>query len=73
MGKYEGSRLVGGDPARGIPTLLDPVQAEEHHEPGPLTPFEPGPPLPAGTTPPPHLFLHVFGKGQGLEDRNLLK
>ena len=45
-----------GDPARGIPTLLDPVQAEEHHEPGPLPPFEPGP------TPP---ILYLFGKGKG--------
>ena len=25
----------GGYPARGIPTLLDPLQAEEHHELGP--------------------------------------
>ena len=24
----------GGYPARGIPTLLDPLQAKEHHEPG---------------------------------------
>ena len=52
-----------GDPARGIPTLLDPVQAEEHHEPGPLPPFEPGPPFRPGP-PPPHL-LHLFGKGEG--------
>ena len=37
LGKYEGSRLVWI-------TLLDPLQAEEHHEPGPLPglpPFEP--------------------------------
>ena len=45
-----------GDPARDIPTLLDPVQAEEHHEPGPLPPFRPGP------------LLHLFGKGPGGKD-----
>ena len=51
-----------GDPARGIPTLLDPVQAEEHHEPGSLPPFEPGTPPPSRPGPQP---LHLFGKGQG--------
>ena len=49
-----------GEPGRGIPTLLDTVWAEEYHEPGPLPPFEPGPPLPAGTP-----LLHLFGKGKG--------
>ena len=56
-----------GDPARG-PTLLDPAQAEEHHEPGPLPPFEPGPPLLAGTPPPPApLWEGARGKGSRLE------
>ena len=36
-----------GDPARGIPTLLDPVQAAEHHHMSRApTPFEPSPPAP---------------------------
>ena len=47
-----------GDPARGIPTLLDPV----YHEPGPPRPLRAGTPLPAGTPPP---LLHLFGKGRG--------
>ena len=59
-----------GDPSRGIPTLLlDPVQAEEHHEPGPLPPLGAGtpPPLPAGTPPPlpAPLWEGARGKGQG--------
>ena len=34
-------------PALGIPMLLDPSQGEEHHEHGPLPPFEPGPSPPS--------------------------
>ena len=41
-----------GDPACGIPTLLDPMQAEEYREPGPLPRFEPGPPFRSGPPPP---------------------
>ena len=55
--------LGGGGPVCGIPTLLDPVQAEEHHEPGPLPPFKLGP-FPAGT-PPPSCTSLGRGKGQG--------
>ena len=46
--------------ARG-PGLVGPAQAEEHHEPGPLTPFEPEPSFRPGSPP----LLHLFGKGQG--------
>ena len=55
-------------PAHGIPTPLDPLQVEEHHEPGPLPPFEPAPPLPAGTPSPPAPLLGR-GKGQGVPAR----
>ena len=58
-GKMRGVPARWGHPARGIPTLLDPVQAEEHHETGPASsrdpPFRPGPPS----------LLHLFGKRQG--------
>ena len=59
---WENARGPGllGDPGRGIPTLLDPVQGGRAGTPTPLragTPFRPGPP------PTPH--LHLFGKGQG--------
>ena len=50
-----------GHSARGIPTLLDLLQAEEHHELGPL-------PLLAGTSPPPAPFWEK-GKGQGVPAR----
>ena len=55
------------DLARGIPTLLDPVQAEDRHEPGPLPLFEPGAPpfRPEPCTPPPPPPAHLSGKGQG--------
>ena len=59
-----------GDPARGIRTLLDPVQAEEHHEPGPHTPLRAGTPLPAMENPPPPpapLWEGAGGKGSLLE------
>ena len=46
-GKMRGVPARWGDPARGIPTLLDPVQAEEHNEPPPR-PFEPRPPFQPG-------------------------
>ena len=56
-----------GDPAHGVPTLLDPIQAEEHHDPGSLPPpFEPGPPLLAGTPRPAPLSK---GEGQGVPAR----
>ena len=55
VGERRGVPTRWGDSAHGMPTLLDPVQAEEHHEPGPLAPFEPGsPPL-----------LHLFRKRLG--------
>ena len=44
FGEMRGVPARWGDPARGIPTLLDPMQAEEYHEPGPLPSFEPPPP-----------------------------
>ena len=50
-----------GDPARGIPTLLDPIQAKEHYEPRPLPHFEPGPPPSAP------LWEGARGKGSRLE------
>ena len=66
-GEMRGVPARWGDPARGIPALLDPVQAEEHHEPGPLPHFEPGPPLPAGT--PPRLApIWEGGRGKGSRD-----
>ena len=46
-------------------SLLDPLQAEEHHEPGPLRPFEPGPPLPARTPLPPPAPLSEGERGKG--------
>ena len=46
-----------GDLARGIPTLLDPIQGEEHHEPGPLPPFRLGPAP---------FWEGARGKGQGV-------
>ena len=55
-GKMRGVPARWGDPARGIPTLLDPVQAEEHHEPGPLKP-------------PPSSTSLGRGKGQGVPAR----
>ena len=68
FGKMRGVPARWGDPARGIPTLLDPVQAEEHHEPGPLTPFQPGPPpIQAGTPPPAPLWEAARGEGSRLE------
>ena len=39
-----------GVPARGIATLLDPLQDEEHHEPKPPTPLRAG--TPSGRAPP---------------------
>ena len=68
VGKMRGVPARWGDPARGIPTLLDTVWAEECHEPGPLPPLEPGPPLPAGTPPPPSAPLWE-GKGQEVPAR----
>ena len=35
----------GGYPARGIPSFLNPLQDEEHLEPGPLPPRPDPPPL----------------------------
>ena len=53
--------------ARGIPTLLDPLQGQECYEPGPRHPFELGypPALPAGTSP----AMSVFWKGKGVPSR----
>ena len=42
-----------GAPARGIPTLLDPLRAHKRHEPGPRPPFELGSCFQPGTPPPP--------------------
>ena len=67
-GKMRGVPARWGDPARGIPTLLDTVLAEEYHEPGPLSPFEPGPPFRPGPLPPFCTSLgRVRGKGSRLE------
>ena len=55
-GTMRGVPARWGDPARGTPRLLDPVQAEEHHEPGPL----PSPP-------PAPLWEGARGKGSRLE------
>ena len=70
MTGWEHARAPGswGDPVRGIPTLLDAIQAEEHHEPGPLPPFGPGPHLLAGNPPP----LHLAGKGKGARGKVLV-
>ena len=67
LGKCKGSRLVGG-PGSWYSHASWPVQAEEHHEPGPLPPLEPGPPLLAGT-PPPSCTSLGRGKGQGVPAR----
>ena len=48
---FKGVAARWGDPACGMSMLLDPVQFEEHHEPGPPTPFEPEPPFRPGTPP----------------------
>ena len=64
-GKMRGVPARWGDPARGIPTLLDPAHAEEHHEPGPPPLFEPGPP--SGRPPPAPLWEGARGKGSRLE------
>ena len=65
--QWENARGPGslGDPARGIPTLLDPTQAEEHHKPGPLPLQAWTPPLPAGTPHP----APLWEKGQGVPAR----
>ena len=57
-----------GDPARGIPTLLEMRKAEDYHEPAPLPPFELGPPFRPGPLPP---FCTSLGrvKGQGVPAR----
>ena len=53
IGEMRGVPACWGDPAHGIPMLIDPVQAEEHHEPGPPSPL--------------HLFGK--GEGQGVRAR----
>ena len=58
MGKCEGTRLVV------FPLSLTPAQAEEHHEPGPLSPFEPR--TPSGRDPPPPSApLREGARGEG--------
>ena len=59
FGKTRGASARGAYPAGGIPTLLDQLQDKEHHEPGPLPPFELR--LPGQEPPPPR----TFGKGKG--------
>ena len=61
-GKMRGVPARWGDPARGIPTLLDTVSAEEYHEPGPT--FWPGPLPPSAP-----LWEGVRPKGQGVPAR----
>ena len=52
--KWQNVRVPArGYPAHGFPTLLDPLQSEEHHEPEPLPPFKPGPPPHPGKNTPP--------------------
>ena len=48
--------------AHGIPTLLDPVHDEQHHEPGPLAPFKPA----SGLDTAPSCTSLGRGKGQGV-------
>ena len=60
FGKNARGPGVGGVPGLvAFPRFLTPgLQAEEHHEPGPLPAFEPGPlpPFEPGS-------LHLFGQG----------
>ena len=64
-GKMRGVPARWGDPARGIPTLLDHVHAEEHHELGPLPPFKPGPPFWPGALRPSCTSLGKAARGPG--------
>ena len=45
LGKMRGVPALQGYPAHGIPTHLDHLQTEEHHEPEPLPPLRALPPL----------------------------
>ena len=61
LGKCEGSRLVGGTRLVVFPRCLTPYKPKNTTSRDPYTPFELGPPLPAGTPLP---LLPPFGKGQ---------
>ena len=61
------SSALPADPAHGIPMLLDPFQAREHHERDPY-PLRAGTPVPTGTPPPTSRLRFLapatsFGKG----------
>ena len=74
---FEKKLILGcwGDPARGIPTLLDPVQAKEHHAPGTPIPPSSRDPLSGRDPPPPlaPLWEGARGKGSWLEMRLLAR
>ena len=68
FGKMRGVPARGGYPARGILMLHDPLQAKEHHEWGPLHPFELKPEAPLPANPPPAPLWEVQrGEGSRLE------
>ena len=53
-GEMQGVPARWGDPARGIPAQLDPIQAEEHPSRDPYPPLSQKPPLTNGTC-----FTHI--------------
>ena len=66
LGFWDNAR---GPSSYGVPISLDPLQATDRHELGPLPPFEPAPPLPARTLSPPHPSCTSLGRGKGKGSR----